>query len=619
MPIHTQEQRLKIGSFIIVCLCIALLLRLVDLQIIHFKRYATLSLKNQLSIIPIAPPRGMIVDKNGVVLAENRPVHVLEIIPERVKNISQTLQQLQQLIPAISKEEIDNFKRAQKNNRPFVPIPLKLKLTEEEAAIFANNQFRFPGVNLNARLLRFYPLGAATAHILGYASRLNAQDLLAVEPTNYRATNFIGKTGVEKFYEERLHGKIGYQLVETNASGRVVRILNKQNPIAGAKIYLTIDTRLQNIAFAALQNKRGAAVVLKVDSGEILAMVSTPSFDPNIFVKGIYANDYKKLINAPAKPLFNRAVKGLYPPGSTIKPFVALAGLKAGVIAPEQRIYDRGTFKLPNVSQIYHDWKKNGHGFINLKKALTVSCDIYFYQLGQKLGISTLEDLLVQFGFGHLTNIDLNEEAAGIVPNKQWKLRTQGNAWYTGDTIITAIGQGFMLASPLQLVNATAALSQAGRRFRPHLLNKIENSAHQTIEQYQNIEEYPVLMHNENHWQIITESMQAVVYDKEGTGFRFGRPTNYVVAAKTGTAQVFGGSKYDKIRHGKMRYEEIPELLRDHSLFIAFAPLTKPEIAVAVIVENDFAAANIARKIMDAYFSLPYLREDLPPIPPILR
>lgn len=595
--------RFKLVNFFIVLLCLLLLLRLAYLQILHFKRYETLSFKNQLNIIPIAPPRGMIFDKNGIVLAENRPVHVLEITKERVKDIEKTLTKLEQLIPSITKEEIESFKRAAKNHRPFVPIPLKLKLTEEEAAIFANNQFYFPGVSLNARLLRFYPFGETTAHILGYVSRMSAEDLAQVDPKNYRATDFIGKIGIEKFYEAILHGKIGYQLVETNANGRMVRALNKQNPVAGQNIYLTIDSHLQKEANEALQNKRGAVVVVKVDSGDILAMVSKPSFDPNIFVNGIRAVDYKKLIESPDRPLFNRAVKGLYPPGSTIKPFVALAGLEKGVVEPNVSIYDWGTFKLPNVKHIYHDWKKRGHGFINLKRAIAVSCDVYFYHIGQKLGISALEDILVQFGFGHVTNVDLKEESAGLVPNKEWKMQTKGSPWYLGDTIITVIGQGFMLVSPLQLANATAALSQLGQRFRPHLLSKIvDHDNPENMAKYKPIEEYPIKLKKESFWYNIIESMQAVIYSKEGTGFRFGKPSNYVVAAKTGTAQVFGGKKYDKVRHGKMRYEEIPEGLRDHSLFIAFAPVKNPQIAIAVIVENDFTASNIARKVLDAYF-----------------
>lgn len=590
--------RLSLLVALLIILSLILILRLAYLQFSQYKRYATLSLKNQMSIIPIAPPRGVILDKNGVVLADNIPVYVLEIIPERVKNVAQTLQKLKQLLPSISDADIDNFNHARNQNHSYVPIPIKLKLSQEEVAIFASNQYQFPGVSIKARLMRYYPFAETTAHLLGYVGRINEQELQQVNASNYRATNFIGKSGIEKYYEDILHGQVGYQQVETDVSGRTLRILSKQSPISGARLYLTIDTRLQEAAHQAMLDKRGAVVVMSVNNGDILAMVSAPSFDPNGFVNGISNQDYQLLSNTHDRPLYNRAVRGLYPPASTIKPYIALAGLEKGAVTANTKIYDPGWYKLPGVSHSYRDWKRTGHGVINLKRAITVSCDTYFYQLGNKMGILAIDDMLMQFGFGQLTHVDLFEEAPGLLPSPSWKRQSKGLPWYPGDTLITSIGQGFMLASPLQLANAVASLSQNGQRFRPHLLGKTEYD-HGKSRQFKALEEYPVQLKNKEYWTIVHEGMHAVITNNEGTGYRFGRNTPYSVAAKTGTAQVFGGTQYEKKRNTKM-----PEALRDHSLFIAFAPVEKPEIAVAVMVEHDVLASNVARKVMDAYFDL---------------
>lgn len=594
--------RLHILVAMVIVLSCTLVLRLAYLQLSEYKRYQLLSLKNQMNIIPIAPPRGIIVDRNGAVLADNIPVYVLEITPERIKNLQETLTKLKTLLPSISEEDIENFHHARKQNRAFIPIPLKLKLTQEDVALFASHQYQFPGVSIKARLMRFYPQREITAHLLGYVGRINLEELRQVDPSNYRATNFIGKTGIEKFYESLLHGKVGYQQVETDASNRALRVVNKQNPISGEKLYLTIDLRLQKIAYEAMNGKRGAIVAMQTQGGGILAMVSTPGYDPNIFVNGISNQDYQILATSKARPLYNRAVRGAYPPGSTIKPFLGLAGLEKGVIDAHYTIYDPGWFRLPGVSHPYRDWKRTGHGVINLKRAITVSCDPYFYQLGHKLGITAMYDMLRQFNFGQLTELDLHEEAAGIIPNKAWKLKTKGLPWYPGDTIITAIGQGFMLASPLQLANATAILSQKGKKYRPHLIQKSIQTDLNDTHLYHPIEKAPIQLKDPSYWDIVAEGMHAVITSDEGTGYRFGRNAPYSVAAKTGTTQLFGGQQYEKIR--KIRYEDIPEHLRDHSLFIAFAPFENPEIAIAVLVENDVAASNVARKVLDAYFEL---------------
>lgn len=599
---HTEAQqhfRLNLLVTMIIILSLILILRLAYLQISEYKKYHTLSLKNQMNITPIAPPRGVILDRNGVLLAENIPVYVLEIIPEHVKNLDHTLKQLQKLIPSISDDDLKSFMRAKRQNRSFMPIPIKLKLTQEEVATFAINQYHFPGVSIKARLMRHYPLGEITAHVLGYVGRINIEELKAVDPTNYRATNFIGKAGIEKYYEDILHGKVGYQMVETDVSGRTLRVVDKIPPHSGAKLYLSLDIRLQKAAYDALKDKRGAAVVINSKNGEILAMVSSPSFDPNIFVGGVSTKDYKKLSNTLQRPLFNRAVRGVYPPASTIKPFVGLAGLDKGFITTSSTIYDPGKFKLPNSSHPYRDWKKTGHGMMNFKRSITVSCDTFYYSLGNKMGITNIEDMLVKFGLGHLSHIDLYEEAPGIVPSIRWKRQTKGVTWYPGDTLITAIGQGFMLATPLQMANATASLSQHGQRFRPHLLTKTVNSDNGKIKPYKPIEEYPIHLRDEANWEIVKEAMHSVLTSNEGTGYRFGRNPPYPVAGKTGTAQVFSGHQYEKAK-----YEDIPEALRDNSLFIAFTPVEEPEIAVAVVVENDVVASIVARQILDTYYQL---------------
>lgn len=590
--------RLSLLAAVLIIFSLILILRLAYLQFSQYKVYATLSLKNQMSIIPIAPPRGIILDRNGVILADNIPVYALEIIPERIKNMTLTLQKLQDLLPSITEDDIDNFLRAKRENRSYESIPLKLHLTQDDVATFASNQYLFTGVSIKARLMRFYPLANAAAHVVGNVGRINTQELQHVDSINYRSTNFIGKTGIEKFYEGVLHGQVGYQQVETDASGRIVRTISKQAPSTGAKLYLTIDSRLQQEAFRALDGMLGSVVVMSVKNGDILAMVSSPSFDPNLFVNGISNKDYLVLSTSPDRPLYNRAVRGQYPPASTVKPFVALAGLERGVVTPETQIYDPGYYRLPGIKHVYRDWKHTGHGIVNLKRAITVSCDTYFYQLGNKMGISAIEDMMVQFGFGQLSHVDLLEEAPGLMPNPRWKIANKQAHWYPGDTLITSIGQGFMLASPLQLANAVAALSQEGRRYRPHLLAQSELEQGKS-HPYKAHEEFPVRLSDTKYWKVVKDGMAAVINENEGTAHRFWLKAPYTLAGKSGTAQVFSGNKYDK-----KAYSDIPVALREHSLFIAFAPFENPEIAIAVMVEHDVVAKPIARQILDAYFKL---------------
>src|SRR3990167_4808017 len=596
-----QVKRINLFIFLVGFLCLVLLIRLLDLQWIQYKWFKTQSLRNQMSITPAAAPRGIIVDRNGVVLADNMPMYVLEIIPEHVNNLDETLLEIQKLIPSISKEDITLFHKLRRQNRSFMPIALKMKLTQEEIATFAVNQYRFKGARIKAESLRYYPLGNELAHILGYVVRINVEELKELNPKIYQGSQFIVKTGIERYYEEKLRGKNGYEQVETDVNGRSVRVIERVRSHSGEKLTLTIDTSLQHTAFTSLDKNHGAVILMDVKTGEILAMVSTPSFDPNHFVSGISSAEYKLLSSSTKRPLFNRAIRGLYPPASTIKPFVAFTGLNQGVIDENTVIQDNGWYKLPNISHIYHDWYKSGHGLVNLKRAITVSCDPYFYNLGHVLGIKPIYNMLSNFGFGKLTNIDLVEETAGIVPNAEWKRKTKGLSWYPGDSLITAIGQGFMLVTPLQMAQATSLMARKGKAYTPHLLySYATKNLNATKVSPSPIT--PISANKKQYWHLIHDAMHNVTTSDEGTGYRFGRNPPYSVAAKTGTAQVFGGKEYIRRLHQKL-----PKHLRDHSLFIAFAPVEDPKVAIAVVVEHDVIAAKVARDVLDAYFKLyPY-------------
>jgi len=591
------QRRLLSVIVLMTLMVLCLMTRLVYLQVVEKNLYSTLSKKNQLNLIPLAPKRGLIFDRNGMLLAENIPVFSLDVIPSKVKHLSQTIAALQQLIP-ISSEDIQVFYKELKQKRPFQPIPLEIKLTPKEVDKFSVHRWQFPGVMINARLMRYYPQGKALAQVVGFIGRINTEELKHVTSVNYSATNYIGKVGIEKYYEKMLHGKVGYQQVEIDASGRTVRVLKKTPPIAGNNIYLTIDSGLEKTAEKAFGKQDGAAVAIDPSTGEVLALVSHPSYNPNLFVRGMSAKQYYALQNSPNRPLYNRAIRGLYAPGSTIKPYYGLEGLSSGLITPNYSIDDPGYFDYGH--HRYLNWLRSGFGEVDLQKALIVSDDTYFYNLAVKLGIRRIDNLLKAFGFGQATNIEMCGELQGVAPSPKWKQKYMGAPWYTGDTINMGIGQGYLLVTPLQMAQAVATIAEHGKRFQPHLLLKLKLPSGVSITQTPTPLK-PVIMPKAN-WHVVIQAMQEVIQASDGVGWRFGRNTPYTVAAKTGTGQVYTvqlGSRYNE--KDMLNEKDLPKKYRDNSLFIAFAPINHPKIAVAIVVEHNDIAPVIARKMMDYY------------------
>ena len=592
---HRQESRLFSQRLFGLSLMIALfssilIIRLAYLQLVQHHAYMTLSKQNLLDLIPIEPKRGLIYDRNGVLLAENKPVYNLEVVPGNTTHLKTTLHALTQLLH-LTPEELTKFHRLLKQHRRFSSIPLREKLVEQDIATFYVNQHHFNGVSIKTRMIRHYPHHATFAHVIGYVSNLNEQELQQIDRTNYSATQHIGKIGIEKSFESLLHGQVGYEEVETDASGRIIRTLSRQAPQSGDHLHLTIDSRLMAAANKALGEKRGAVVAIQPATGQILALVSTPNYDPNLFVTGLNNETFYALQNA-NQPLYNRALRGQYPPGSTIKPLLALGSLEAHFNAPQYQIFDQGWYRLAHTKHIYHDWKDEGHGWIDLSRAITVSCDTYFYDLAFRLGIQRIDSILESFGLGKKTGIELGEELTGLLPSPAWKQAMHHKPWYPGDTLISGIGQGYMLATPLQLAVATATLAMKGQYTQPTLLLPTKQTTHHLHTPLS----MQVLTRSNANWQTIFDAMRRVVTDPDGTGRRFGRNPPYTTAAKTGSSQVFS-KRWHKPQ------EELPEKLRDHSLFIAFAPIEKPEIALAVVVENSFHAPIVARHVLDAYFT----------------
>lgn len=593
--------RLAFSIGFVLVLLLILLLRFVYLQIWQHDYYQTLAESNRISIVPIVPNRGLILDRNGVVLAHNYSGYTLEITPSKVKNLEATISELSTLVD-IAPRDRKRFKKLLAESRNFETLMIRNRLSDEEVARFAAQQYRFPGVEIKARLFRDYPFGDMTSHLTGYIGRINQTDVEHLEENemaaNYRGSDYIGKVGLEQSYENELHGTTGVEQVEVDSGGRAVRILSRTPPISGNTLVLSIDAKLQEIAVQSFGNYRGALVAIDPNNGEVLAFVSKPGYDPSLFIDGIDQENWDALNNSPDHPLNNRALRGQYPSGSTIKPFMALAGLFYNVRSPERSISDPGYFTLPGSSHRYRDWKKEGHGTVDMFKSIVVSCDTYFYGLATEMGIDNIFSYLSRFGFGKKTGIDLEGETAGLLPSQEWKMRRYKQKWYTGDTVSVGIGQGYSTVTPLQLAYATATLANNGIAYKPHLVKEVRSSRSNESRLIENLPAFDLNL-NPAHIDLVKRAMVAVT-QPGGTAVQASLGTPYKIAGKTGTAQVIGmkqGEKYDE--------NKIHERHRDHAWFIAYAPAEQPKIALVVLAENGghggSTAAPIARKVFDYY------------------
>jgi len=589
------RSRVVVGAIVVVALICALIARLYYLQVVQYEYHSTLSENNRVHVRPLPPPRGLIFDRNGVVIADNRPSFSLSMTRERSKGWQQELDLVVEILGLTPEDRALFEKRMKQGRRPFEAVPILFELNEEQIARIAVNQFRLPGLEVEAQLVRHYPQGAHFAHSVGYMGRINEKELKTLDPVSYSGTHHIGKTGIERFYEAELHGQVGYEEVETNARGRVLRVLKRTDPIPGKDIVLSLDIKLQEAAEEALAGRRGAVVALNPMTGEVLAMVSQPSFDPNLFVTGISFKAYAELRDSIDRPLFNRILRGLYPPGSTIKPAVAIAGLDSGVITGSSRVYDPGYYQLPNYDHKYRNWNRTGDGYVDLDTAIMRSNDTYFYDLAHKLGIDRLSTYMNQFGIGRKVSLDMFEESAGLMPSREWKRATRRQAWFPGETLILGIGQGYMQSTPLQLAQATALIASKGKWIRPHLAK--------TIEGVPPVDPDPVpdiVLRDPSNWAKVTHGMQQVVHGARGTARVAGVGAQYLIAGKSGTAQVVAikqGEKYDR--------SKVQERHRDHALFVGFAPANNPQITVSVMIENGEAGSRVAspvvRSVMDAW------------------
>jgi penicillin-binding protein 2 len=609
---HSKESRtFKIRAIlafaVVVCLLMVLVVRLFYLQVVEHERFSAISEDNRVQLQPVPPNRGLIYDRNGVLLAYNQPSYSVTLLKEELQDLDGTLLRLQELIP-ITDRQIERFrKRFKQRRRPFESVPLRFRLTEEEIARISVNYHRLPGVRVEADLIRYYPYGSSLVHALGYVGRINERELQKVDETNYSATHYIGKLGVEKYYEAELHGDVGFQKVETNARGRIMRVVERSDPVPGKDLVMSLDLKLQQVTEKLLEGRRAAVVAIDPNDGGILALVSTPGYDPNLFVTGISNKDYGALRESDDLPLFNRALRGRYPPGSTVKPIIALAAIDSESVSPAFRVSDPGWFTLTKGGRKYRDWKRGGHGTVGLNLALAQSCDVWFYSAGHKMGIDPMSEYLGYFGFGSIESLDLPEATRGILPSREWKRNSRRLPWYPGDSLNLSIGQGFLLATPLQLATATAVIANRGRWVQPRMLKglyQVDEEAGFTAtdlnHDYGREKPDDVALKHPEYWDNIIQGMVDVVHGPRGTARRSAQGAKYRFAGKTGTAQVVGikqDEEYDA--------EKLAERLRDHALFVAFAPVENPQIAVAVIVENggggSTTAAPIARKVMDAY------------------
>lgn len=587
--------RLIVGAVVVIILTMLLVSRMYYLQVVQFEHHSTLAENNRIHVQSLPPTRGIIYDRNGVVVADNRASFSLTLTRERAGDWESVLDSIIEILELDSDSRALFEKRIRQGRRPFEPVPVMFELTEEQIARIAVNQFRLPGVEVAASLVRYYPHKEHFAHSVGYVGRINESELKKLDAVNYSGTHHIGKTGIERFYEDALHGQVGYEEVETNARGRVLRVLKRVEPISGQDIYLTLDIALQEAAEMALDGRRGAIVAIDPNTGEVLAMVSQPSFDPNPFVTGISFKAYGELRDSLDQPLFNRVLRGLYPPGSTIKPMVAIAGLDAGVITPSTRVFDPGFYQLPNNKHKYRNWNRYGDGWVDLDLALARSNDTYFYDLAHKLGVDRLHEYMSRFGFGQRVSLDMFEETAGLMPSREWKRNRYRQSWYPGETLILGIGQGYMQTTPLQLAQATALMASRGKWIRPHLARRVDG-----VQPVDTDPPADIVLRDPKAWEPARLGMEHVLHGARGTARKVGEAAAYRIAGKSGTAQVVAikqGERYNR--------EKTQERHRDHALFIAYAPAEKPAIAVAVMVENGESgsgvAAPVAKQVLDAW------------------
>ncbi|MDT9587412.1 MAG: peptidoglycan DD-transpeptidase MrdA [Candidatus Arsenophonus melophagi] len=583
-------------AFVIIAILVGILIaNLYHLQVIRYSDYQTRSNNNRIKLVPIPPSRGIIYDRNGIPLAFNQTFYQLEIIPEKIINLTETLAQLRHVID-LSDDEIANFKKEHKRSRRFTSIPLKTSLDEVQIARFAVNQYRFPGIEVKGYQRRHYPYGSTLTHVIGYVAKINDKDIERLENNglikNYTATDDIGKLGIERYYENILHGKTGYAEVEVNGHGEVIRQLYKKAPQAGQDIYLTINLDLQMEVEKLLTTSRAAVVVTDPRNGEVLALVSTPSYDPNLFVNGISNKDYQVLLNNPNRPLINRTIQGLYPPASTVKPFIAVAALSEHVVTANSTIFDPGWWRLPNSEKCYRDWKRWGHGRLNVVRAIIESADTFFYQVAYDMGIDRISDWMKKFGYGRHTGIDLEEELEGVMPTREWKKKRYQKPWYQGDTIPVGIGQGYWTTTPIQMTKVLMTLINNGMVKTPHLLygTKLDNA----ILPYKQKEDIKIDNIHSGFWGLVKEGMYGVAHAHNGTARKSFTNTPYKAAVKSGTAQVFSYQTYNS--------SKLTEHLRDHKLMIGFTPYQNPTISVTIILENGGAGqaiGDLLRSIFD--------------------
>ena len=596
--------RTVVAAIAVVALSILLVGRLVQLQVVQHDRFVELSLGNSIRVEALAPTRGLIYDRDGEILAENLPAWQLEMTPEQVSDPDATLAALVDH-GFIDEDDIPDIHERIASSLRFNPVVLKSRLTDREIARFAIQRPRFPGVDLQARLIRSYPFGPLAVHAIGYVGGISEKDLRSLEePDNYARTTQFGKTGIEASFENRLHGTVGHQQLLTNAHGRTLDSYPGLSPVPGADLELNLSSKLQRIAEDALDGRRGSVVAIDPRNGEVLVFASLPSFDPNAFATGLNTRDYAALRDDLDRPLFNRALRGQYPPGSTIKPLLAIALLETHTTNLTHQTFCRGHFSLPGSTHRYRDWKPEGHGIVDLHDAITESCDVFFYELAPELGIDTMHAYLTRFGLGDRTGIDISGEKPGLVPSREWKRgafkQRQDQVWFPGETVIASIGQGYMLSTPLQLAHITATIAMRGERFRPRLLRALTDPVSGIEARTAPVELSTVELDSALNWEAVINAMRDVLQGENGTARAVGMDAPYAMAGKSGTAQVFSVAQEDEYDES-----ELDERLRDHALFIAFAPVDDPAIAVAVIVENGSSgsrvAAPIARAVMDGW------------------